>query len=52
MYLYGGVYADLDVICLRPFEALVEAERRARPDAEGGHDAEPAAVLGMIRHGR
>ena len=50
MYLYGGVYADLDVICLKPFEALVEAERRA--DAEGGHDAEPAAVLGMIRHGR
>ena len=51
MYLYGGVYADLDVICLKPFEALIESERRARLDAcpagctgADGHDAEPAAI--------
>ena len=31
MYHFGGIYADLDSVCLRPFETLF-AEHRERAD--------------------
>jgi hypothetical protein len=59
MYIYGGVYADLDVICLKPFEALIDSERRARLPVGGagslhraGPSEHPAHAAGaQRRHG-
>lgn len=41
MLLYGGVYADLDVVCLKPFSALLDYSAQSSGQS-------PGVVLGMM----